>query len=192
MNIKKFQELLGLNQYRDVPLEHLGSTELKPMSKSRMEATIEQYLIEYKIAFSGDRSVFDRLTNQSVVIVSAWSDGIILLLDDKFVFLTLINHRDEFGRHTDSYSLEVWDPDDYELPIDRFSRLALAKLLHPAIADEYVALAEAEDNYRRQEQADKLARGKAKAMAKAWVRYGELQAEMEALKLQIDGGAIDE
>jgi hypothetical protein len=186
MNIKEFQELLGLNQYRNVPLEHLDSTELRPMSKSRMNAAIEQYLIEYKIA------VLDRLTNQSAVVASAWGDGIILLLDDKFVFLYLINHRDKFGRHTDSYFLGVWDPDDYELPVDRFGEAALAKLLHPAIAAEYAALSEDEENYKRQEQADKLARGKAQAIAKAWARYGELQAEMEALKIQIDGGAIDE
>jgi hypothetical protein len=200
MNIKEFQELLGLNQYRDVPLEHLDSVALLPMSKRRMETEIEGYLVEFKTVktlkategIAKKRSAFDRLNNQSVVVASAWSDGVILLLDDRFVFLTLFEHCDESGRSSDSYSLEEWDPDNVRLPIERFGESALASLLHPAIAAEYTALSEAEENERRQDQADRLARRENKAAAKAWARYRELQAEMEALKLQIDGGAIDE
>jgi hypothetical protein len=179
MNRQEFVDLLGIISLRGVPAEMICPSELeRPFTKNTLEFEIAQYL-------GADRLNQATLQGQNATVVSAWSRGIMLLLDEDstagktFAFLYLSSEINP--------SLEVWTNHDEDplLPVWRFTEKALAELTHPKIAAEYMALvsADAEDKRLRQEaeRAAILERGRKAKIA----RLAELKAEMEDLESKI-------
>jgi hypothetical protein len=183
MNRQDFFDLLGIKPPTASRL--FNSSELeRPLTKNTLEFEIATYLQEARL---NRTKSFSYLQGRNITVISAWSRGILFLDEDPiegktFIFLYLGG--------TNSPEMEVWTNHDEDplLPVWSFTEEALAELVHPKIATEYMALASAEAETKRlKREAERTVIVEKEKKAKI-ARLATLKAEMKTLEAEIKKG----
>jgi hypothetical protein len=183
MNRQDFFDLLGLKVPTESRLFNQSELE-RPFTKNTLEFEIATYLQETRL---NRTKSFSYLQGRNITVISAWSRGILFLDEDPiegktFIFLYLGGNS--------STKLEVWTNhnDDPLLPVWSFTEEALAELVHPKIAAEYMALARAEAEAKRLKREAENVVILEKAKKAKIAQLAALKAEVKTLEAEIKKG----